>query len=122
MCALLGVLLVEILAVGLCKIPLRVLTYRDAHAFVRCGRSTSQDFTTYAYSMASLEVRVLDSRPQLVAFGVAICVAIGLATLARARFLRNSQGLRFEEEDPDAIFEGFKLSEGLAASAPARGD
>jgi hypothetical protein len=25
-------------------------------------------------------------------------------------------GLRFEEEDPQAIFQGFQLSEGLAAA------
>ena len=121
-CVLLGVLLTELLAVGLCKVPF-TCTYLP-------GRSRARTlwpfyltgFTTYTYSMAALELRVLDSPLGLIAVCVAICVAIGMAALARARFLKDSPGLRFEEEDPDAIFGGFNLSEGLAASAPARGD
>ena len=39
-CVLLGILLTELLAVGLCKVPLPAPTCRDARAFARCGRST----------------------------------------------------------------------------------
>ena len=43
-------------------------------------------------------------------------VALRMVT---ARALAAPPGLRFEEEDPDAIFEGFRLSEGLAAEPTA---
>ena len=33
----------------------------------------------------------------------------------RGRVLRALTALRFDEEDPQAIFQGFQLSEGLAA-------
>ena len=122
MCVLLGVLLTELLAVGLCKIPF-TCTYLPGRSRIRTlWPFYLTGFTTYAYSMASLELRVLDSPRGLTAVAAAICVAIGMAAFARARFLRDSMRLRFEEEDPDAIFGGFNLSEGLAASAPARGD
>jgi hypothetical protein len=122
MCVLLGILLTEILAVGLCKVPF-TCTYLPGRSRIRTlWPFYLTGFTTYTYSMASLELRVLDSPPRLLAVAGAICVAIGLAAVARARFLRELPGLRFEEEDPTAIFEGFHLSEGLAASAPARAD
>jgi hypothetical protein len=36
--------------------------------------------------------------------------------IVRARRLGELTGFRFEEQDPEAMFQGFKLSEGLAAS------
>jgi hypothetical protein len=46
----------------------------------------------------------------------ALTVAGALVTRHLRRiWLAGEPGLRFAEEDPDAMFEGFHLSEGLAA-------
>jgi hypothetical protein len=48
-------------------------------------------------------------------------VSAGLAHL-RQRHLQPPPGLIYEEEEPGGrMFEGFKLSEGLAAESPASG-
>jgi hypothetical protein len=44
-------------------------------------------------------------------------VAIQLLVWLRRRELGAPDGLRFEESDPEALFEGFRLSEALAARA-----
>jgi hypothetical protein len=64
--------------------------------------------------------RALLDRPVglAVMFGV-LALLIASLSLVRARRLAGPPGLRFEEEDPEAIFDGFRLSEGLAARAPA---
>ena len=48
-----------------------------------------------------------------------VASAIAVLTIRRHRHLASLHGLRFHEEDPAAIFEGFHLSEGLAARAAA---
>jgi hypothetical protein len=72
----------------------------------------------FVYSVAFAEVdRVLLTRPTgLIVFCVVAILATGLLAFLRRRALAALPGLRFEEEDPDAIFEGFHLSEGLAAA------
>ena len=58
----------------------------------------------------------LSSRPgKLVWFCVAATVAAQLIVWYRMRVLSALPALRFDEEDPQAIFQGFQLSEGLAA-------
>ncbi len=118
--AVLGLLLVDLLMVGLRKIPFACTYYP--------GRSRARTlwplyvgaFSVYAYSLAKLEAAVLD-RPVLLAMVVAaVSVVVAGLTLVRHRFLQPPPGLIYEEEDPDAAFGGFNLSEGLAAEAPAR--
>jgi hypothetical protein len=46
--------------------------------------------------------------------------AIGGLHALRQRGARALPGLTFEEEDPDALFQGFRVSEGLAAERPKR--
>jgi hypothetical protein len=115
----LGVLLADVLLVGLRKIPFACTYYP--------GRSRARTlwpfyiaaFTTYAYSLANLEA-VAIRRPLILAMVVVIVAAIA-ASLAylRRRDLQPPPGLVYEEEDPDGIFGGFRLSEGLAAESAA---
>ncbi len=55
----------------------------------------------------------------VVIVGIIAAMAAGFAYLRR-RDLEPPPGLTYEEEDPDGLFAGFGLSEGLAAeSAPS---
>ena len=113
-----GVLLADLLLVGLRKIPFSCTYYP--------GRSRARTFWplygiafgTYAYTLAEIELEVIH-RPILLGIFLAIVAAacVVLSELRR-RDLRPPPGLKYQEEDPDAIFEGFKLSEGLAAETP----
>lgn len=71
----------------------------------------------FVYTVAFAEIdRVLSSRPtKLMWFCAAATVAAQLIVFYRRRVLTAMAGLRFDEEDPQAIFQGFQLSEALAA-------
>ena len=71
--------------------------------------------------LAGTESAAMTSRLVLGVFLVSLAVVIaGLAHLRR-RGLQRPPGLVYEEEEPGRMFEGFKLSEGLAAESPATG-
>jgi hypothetical protein len=80
----------------------------------------------FIYSVAFAEIdAALSRRPgKLVWFCVAATLAAQVVVFIRHRALRALTALRFDEEDPNAIFRGFDLSEGLAAAprAPAPAD
>jgi hypothetical protein len=74
-------------------------------------------FSTYAYSLAGVEA-VLLGRPRAYAIAlVAVAALAGLQAYLRRLNLQSPPGLRYEEEDPDLVFQGFHLSEGLAAGS-----
>ena len=78
-------------------------------------------FVVYAYVLAGTESAAMTSRLVLGVFLVSLAVVIaGLAHLRR-RGLQRPPGLVYEEEEPGRLFEGFNLSEGLAAESPATG-
>lgn len=118
-----GVLLLDILLVGLRKIPFACRYYPGRARMRTLWPFYLLALTVYAYSLARLELLTM-SRPVLLFFIVptaALCTA-GLAQLRRVD-LQLPPGLTFEDEDPDAVFGGFHLSEGLAAErqvAPRR--
>ena len=72
----------------------------------------------FVYTVAFAEIdRALSSRPlKLAWFAVAATLAAQLIVVHRKRTLAALPALRFDEEDPQAIFQGFQLSEGLAAT------
>lgn len=121
-CWALGGMLVEILLATLVKIPF-TCTYLPGRARVRTlWPFYLMAFTTYCYSMAGIE-RVLLRTPVRMVFVCAVLLLAGrLAMFARHRMIADAPGLRFCEEDPDALFEGFRLSEGLAATARSHAD
>lgn len=121
-----GTLLLDALLVGLRKMPF-ACTYAP-------GRSRAPTlwpfyvviFVLYAYGLAAVERAAVTSPLWLgVVVGSLAALNIGLAALRR-HTRRRPPRLIYEEEPPGQMFEGFKLSEGLAAApvglrAPGRG-
>jgi hypothetical protein len=115
-----GVLLTDLLLVKLRKIPF-TCTYRP-------GRSRARTlwplyiaaFSVYSFGLANLEVIALHN---VLVLGAVLLVAgaidVGLAVLRHVD-LQAPPGLTYAEEDPDALFSGFRLSEGLAAESRPR--
>lgn len=118
--AALGVALVDVLLIGFRKIPF-ACTYFPGKSRVRTmWPFYAIAFSLYAYSLAALEARALRD-PLLLAGGLAaIAAVVAVLGVVRRRTLQPPPGLTFVDDDPDAIFAGFSLSEGLAAQAPAR--
>ena len=118
--AALGVLLVDVLLVGLRKIPFACTYYPGRSRAPTLWPLFVMAFVVYAYVLADAERAAMTSRLVLGAVPASIIVAIaGLAQLRRLN-LRPPPGLVYEEEEPGRIFEGFKLSEGQAAESHAR--
>jgi hypothetical protein len=118
-CALLGIGLAELLLIGLCKIPF-TCTYFPGKARLRTLWPLYLiAFTNYAYTSATVEAEVLLKFPRaFIIFATVSSGAIGGLTAWRARSLAERPALLFEEEDSDAVFSGFSLSEGHAANSP----
>jgi hypothetical protein len=123
-----GVLLVDVLLIGLRKIPFSCTYYP--------GRSRARTlwplyvaaFSLYTVGFAELEMIAFVHTRVFIATLSAIAAACAALALLRRHDLRPPEGLTFAEEDPDAIFAGFRLSEALAAestppprSAPSQG-
>lgn len=114
-----GMLLVDVLLIGLRKIPFACTYYPGRSRAPTLWPLYGIAFSMYVYSLARLEAAVL-SRPLLLG-AVFVLVAALVAGLAhvRRRDLQTPPGFVYEEEDPDGTFGGFGLSEGLAAESPA---
>jgi hypothetical protein len=116
-CAVMGMLLVDILLINLPKLPFTCTYYPGKAKFGRLWPLYLTAFGTYAFTTARFELEVLNQsmlRP-FVILSVLVAAAIALLSVLRNRYLESLQGFRFEEEDPDSIFRGFELSEGFAA-------
>jgi hypothetical protein len=118
-CALMGILLTELLLIRFCKVPF-TCTYFPGRARLRTlWPFYLIGFSTYTYTAALLEADVLlRSIRAYTIFCLLVAFAIALLALARALWLTRAAGLTFDESDPDAVFAGFSLSEGLAAQSP----
>ena len=112
-----GVLLLDLLLIRLRKIPFSCTYYP--------GRSRARTlwplyvtaFSVYTVGFAELESIALGNLRVLVGvLGVISAVSAALALLRR-HDLQPPEGLTFAEEDPDALFAGFRLSEALAAES-----
>ena len=112
-----GVLLLDLLLIRLRKIPFSCTYYP--------GRSRARTlwplyvtaFSVYTVGFAELESIALGNLRVLVGvLGVITAVSAALALLRR-HDLQPPEGLTFAEEDPDALFAGFRLSEALAAES-----
>ena len=121
-CLVVGVLFAELLVARTGKLPFACTYFPGRSRVFALWPLYFVAFTFYTVFLAAVD-RALIARPgKLVLFCTAALVAAQLLALYRSRTLAALPGLRFEEEDPDAIFEGFHLSEGLAAAprhAPA---
>ena len=118
--ALLGWLLAEVLVLRLCKIPF-TCTYLPGRSEIKTlWPFYFTAFTTFTYSMAGLEIALLRWTRGFAWFIVLVSTAAVIARVARRRWLAEQPGLRFAEEEPGALFEGFPLREGLAAASQRR--
>ncbi len=117
--AALGLLLADVLMLGLRKIPFACTYYPGRSRAPTLWPLFGVAFATYVYALADVERAAISSWPTL---GV-VLVSIAAATAALAHFrrlsLRRPPGFIYEEEEPGRMFEGFRLSEGLAAQSPA---
>jgi hypothetical protein len=119
--AALGVLLVDVLLVGLRKIPFACTYYPGRSRAPTLWPFFFMAFVVYAYVLAGAERAAMTSRLVLGVFSVSLAVGIAGLSHLRRRSLQRQPGLVYEEEEPGRIFEGFNLSEGQAAQRPAKG-
>lgn len=111
----LGRLLAEILISRTGKLPFACTYFPGNSRIFSLWPIYLLAFFIYTVAFAAID-RALSSRPgKLVWFCLAATLAAQLIVLYRKHVLNALTSLRFEEEDPQAIFQGFQLSEGLAA-------
>jgi hypothetical protein len=115
-CTLLGWLLVELLVLPLRKIPFACIYLPGRSQIQTLWPLYFSAFTAFTYSMAAIEVQMFSSPWLVLVVCSLLAVAIVVVIQARARWLAEQPGLRFVEEEPGSLFEGFQLSEGLAAA------
>ena len=120
-CLVMGRLLAELLVPRTGKLPFACTYYPGKSRIFTLWPLYLVAFFTYSVALAEID-RVLTTRPAKLAWvcAGATLVAHGIV-IYRRRVLGALTALRFEEEDPDAIFQGFQLSEGLAAAPRAPG-
>jgi hypothetical protein len=116
-CTVMAALLTELLLLGFCKVPF-TCTYYPARSGFKVWPAFCFGFVWYSYSITAIELVPLRPLGRLAVFYVLAAAVFAVLAHVRARRLAEMPGLVFEEVDPDAIFEGFHLSEGLAAAKP----
>ena len=111
----LGRLLAEILISRTGKLPFACTYFPGNSRIFSLWPLYLLAFFVYTVAFAAID-HALASRPgKLGWFCLAATLAAQLVVLYRRHTLNALTALRFEEEDPQAIFQGFQLSEGLAA-------
>jgi hypothetical protein len=122
-----GRLLAEMLIVRTGKLPFACTYFPGNSRIFSLWPFYLLAFFVYSVVFAAID-SALASRPgKLVWFCLAATAAAEVIVRYRRHALNALPALRFEEEDPQAIFQGFQLSEGLAAApreraAPGSGD
>jgi hypothetical protein len=112
-----GWLLTEIVLVGFRKVPF-TCTYFPGRSRVRTlWPCYLVALIVYAAGTATAELAMLAKPSRTALFVLPLAATIAALTWIRARLLADPFGLRFEEEDPDALFGGFRFSEGWAGSS-----
>ena len=115
-CTVMGWLLVEILMMGLDKLPFTCTYFPGTSKVSTLWPLYLTGFMTYSYTVAAWEVEFFAHQRAVTIFiGVAVS-AIVILTVRRHRRLAELRGFRYEGVDPGAIFGGFNLSEGYAAA------
>ena len=116
-CSMMGWALVEVLMMGVRKMPFTCTYFPGNSRVGTLWPFYLTGFITFAYTTAAWEASFL-YRPVSVLTFLAILAGVTAFLTIRRRFaLRALSGLRFQEEDPAALFKGFDLSEGFAARA-----
>ena len=112
----LGWFLTELLVLTLLKIPFTCTYYPRTLEAANLLAALSDGVYDVLLHARPLVERAAFSNGAVLVWTVGLgCLAIAAIRVARSRRLRALTGFRFEEEDPEVMFQGFKLSEGLAA-------
>ena len=116
-CAMMGILLTELLLLRLWKLPFACTYYPGNSKIGTLWPLYLTGLGNYTLSTAAFEWSLIERfRPRpLLTFVAVVAAVVAVLVLRRRRTLAGVTGFRFEEEDPDALFTGFQLSEGLAA-------
>jgi hypothetical protein len=119
-CAALGLLLTHALLLRLNTVPFTCMYYPGSSRLRLLWPVYLTVFSTYAFTMGRIEASLLErDGPFLAAVSILIAATAALV-IARRLLLHRSTGFRFEERDPEALFEGFRFSEMLAAERAHR--
>jgi len=116
--AMMGWLLTELLLLRFPKLPFTCTYFPGTSKVGTLWPLYMFFFGSYTLTTAAF-VWTMSRRFNLRAFVIFTAIVCGVAlvlTLRRHVTLRALEGLRFQEEDPEAIFSGFQLSESLAAT------
>jgi hypothetical protein len=114
-CILLGWFLIELLMLTLLKIPFTCTYYPGLSKMRTFWPLYLTAFTTFSYTTPLIEQKAFTDVSVLVWMAGLVFASVVAMRLVRAKRLGELTGFRFEEQDPEAMFQGFKLSEGLAA-------
>jgi hypothetical protein len=110
----LGRLLAELLVPRSGKLPFACTYFPGSSKIFSLWPLYLLAFFVYTVVFAAID-RALSSRPgKLMWFCTAATVVAELIVFYRKRVLSAMAALKFDEEDPQAIFQGFQLSEALA--------
>ena len=117
-CFVVGTFLSEILILRMAKLPFACTYFPGRSRIFTLWPFYLIAFSIYTFGLAELD-RALAARPKaFVEFVVIATLVTQFLVYRRRRGLEAIGALRFEEEEPGAIFKGFDLSEGLAAAPP----
>jgi hypothetical protein len=116
-CVAMGWLLVEIVVMRLAKIPFTCTYFPGRSRVTMFWPLYLTGFITYTYTAAAWETDSLTQPARFANTLLVIAIATMMLTIARHRYHLALPGLRFVEEDPATMFEGFHLSEGFAAAS-----
>ncbi len=114
-CASLGLLLAHALLVSFNRFPFTCPYVPGASKLRMLWPLYLTIFSMYSFTMGRMEVRLLMDDRRMLATVLVILAAAGAFAAARRVVLRRRIGFGLDEPDPDALFEGFHLSESLAA-------
>lgn len=115
-CFACGRLLAEILLTRTPKLPFACTYYPGTSRVFVLWPLYVMLFFFYSVALAALDRHLLSAPSRLAIFLGIVTAATVLMAAYRHHRLAGMTGLRFEEEDPGAMFRGFDLSEGLAAA------
>jgi hypothetical protein len=108
-------MLAEILLVNFTKIPFTCTYFPGKSRFAMLWPLYLTAFITYSYKMPAFE-QLMIQRAELLGYFVMVTgTLIAALYILRRRTLSSIQGFHFDEEAPNTVFEGFHLSEGVAA-------
>ncbi len=114
-CAALGVLLTHVLLITFNRFPFTCPYVPGSSRIRMLWPAYLTLFSLYSYSMGRVQVRLFADDARLLAAVGAILAAAAALALLRRLLLRHWIGFTYEVPDPNAMFEGFHLSEQLAA-------